>query len=121
MIGPEAVMAASTASTGSGAGVGAECGGDAEAALVTAGVAGFVSPQPTATRTATNTIGPIKLRILFPRPLYQPNQNHIFSYTQINGRRKRTKPSGSQPTRTFPRPSIPTRMAPSELGIPTRA
>src|ERR1700726_5170296 len=68
MIGPETVMAVSTVSTGSGAGAGAECGAGAAAALVTGGAEGFVSPQPVATRTVANTIGPIKLRILFPRP-----------------------------------------------------
>src|ERR1700693_1900232 len=78
MIGPETAMAVSAVSTGSDAGAGAECTVGAEAALVTAGVEGFVSPQPVATRTAENTTGKINLRILFPRPLLPAKPEPYF-------------------------------------------
>src|ERR1700688_5003937 len=86
MIGPETVMAESATSTGSGAGAGAECRGGAEAALVTAGAEGLVSPQPAATRPATNTIGPIKLRIRFPLPALLPAKPEPYFFVYPNQR-----------------------------------
>src|ERR1700692_1662682 len=78
MIGPEIAMAASTVSTDSGAGADAACTPAAEAALGTAGVADFVSPQPTAKRTAANTTIPINLRMLFLHPLLPPKPEPYF-------------------------------------------
>src|SRR5580704_1292169 len=125
MIGPETTRPASPGSpaapaigliaTGVGAGTAV-----AAAAFVMLPVDTFSSPQPTARSATLNPIHFQPLRM--PSPCsYQPSQYHIFAYTHKNGRRNNTYPDGYHPTRTFPRPSMPARIAPCSFGTATRA
>src|SRR5882724_2036107 len=121
MIGPETE---SPASTGSLAFEAAVFGGDGkmagDAAFVTPPTAAFSSPHPIARNVAPSPTKIHSFRMTSPCS-YQPSQYQIFPYNHKKGRRKNTYPEGDQPTRTFPRPSIPARITPCSFGTDTRA
>src|SRR5207245_10504054 len=121
MIGPETESPASTGPLAFGTAVLGSAGTvTGDAAFVTPPTGVFSSPHPTARNAAPSPTRIHSFRMTSPCS-YQPSQYQIFPYIHKNGLRKNTYPEGDQPTRTFPRPSIPARITPCSFGTATRA
>ena len=89
MVGPETMMAVSTASSWLRSRIRRRMQSWRGGGVVTRGVAGHRCLLQPATRTAVHTIGPIKLRMLLPLRSYQPNHSHIFRMSKSTAAGKR--------------------------------